>query len=231
MRIFRAPPPRRGRPRRAPRATRAPRSARATSRSRRAARRRCARRSARIERAIGVLEDHLEMRARRLQLGARQREQRAPLEPHLARGRLRQRHHRARERRLARAGFADDAERAPRLDGEADAVDRAAQRPRREPVRAARARKVLSRSTTSSSGALMSSRPSASTRTQRDEMAARAARPAAGRRGRQARAQRAARRERAAARPPRRGAAPGIAASRSPRGAPSRGRAASSARV
>ena len=63
--------------------------------------------------------------ARRAQFATRQVEQRLTLEPHGAGGRAIERQHGARQRRFARAGFADDAERPPRLHREADAVDRA----------------------------------------------------------------------------------------------------------
>ena len=81
---------------------------------------------ARVERTIGVLEDHLHMGSRSPAVGARQIEQRAPLEAHRARVRPVQRKRDARERRLARAGFADDSERAPLLYREAHAGQRRA---------------------------------------------------------------------------------------------------------
>jgi hypothetical protein len=80
---------------------------------------------ARVERAKRVLEHRLNRSAvlappRRIELL-----QVAPLEPHLPTRRLLEPQHELRRRRLATAGLADDAQRATRLDGERNPVDRA----------------------------------------------------------------------------------------------------------
>src|SRR6266702_310314 len=55
---------------------------------------------ARIERAVGVLEDDLHLAAERAQLARPEGQERAPLERHLARGGLDEAEHQAPERRL-----------------------------------------------------------------------------------------------------------------------------------
>jgi hypothetical protein len=79
---------------------------------------------ARIERAIGVLEHHLEIASCGAQFAPRQRVQIAPEQLHAARGRRIERHHETRDGRLARTRFADDAQAAAGFDLEAHAVER-----------------------------------------------------------------------------------------------------------
>ncbi len=118
-------------------------SARSRGRRARAARRRCLRRSAalgeavqahrvandltdpapRVERGVGVLEDHLHLAAKGAHLPGGQPGDLPALEPDRPRRRLQQAHDRPAERRLATSGLADEAEGLARLDGEADVVD------------------------------------------------------------------------------------------------------------
>ena len=70
---------------------------------------------ARIERAVGVLKDHLHLRAHGAQFARREVEQRATVKPHDARVRPVERQRDPRQRRFAGARFADDAERTPVL--------------------------------------------------------------------------------------------------------------------
>jgi hypothetical protein len=79
---------------------------------------------ARVERAVGVLEHHLEIAPRGAQLGLGQRMQIATFEAHAARGGRVERHHEARDGRLARARFTDDAHALAGLHLEAHAVER-----------------------------------------------------------------------------------------------------------
>src|SRR5207247_5488360 len=79
---------------------------------------------ARIERAVGVLEDDLHLAAERAQLARPAGQERAPLERHLARGGLDEAEHQAPERRLPRARLADEAEGLAPLDGERHADHR-----------------------------------------------------------------------------------------------------------
>ena len=72
----------------------------------------------------GILEHHLEVAPRRDQLVGRQRVQVAAEQLHAARGRRFERHHQPRQRRFARARFADDAQAAAGLHREADAAQR-----------------------------------------------------------------------------------------------------------
>src|SRR5439155_964927 len=77
---------------------------------------------ARIERAVGVLEDDLHLAAERAQLARPECQERAPVERHLPRGGLDEAQHETPERRLPRARLADQAEGLARLDGERHAV-------------------------------------------------------------------------------------------------------------
>src|SRR6187402_3247927 len=79
---------------------------------------------ARIERAVRVLEHHLEIAPRAAQLVGRDAVEVAPKQRDLPRGRPLQRHHDARERGFSGAGLADDAEALAGLDLYADAVER-----------------------------------------------------------------------------------------------------------
>ena len=74
---------------------------------------------------IGVLEDHLDLAAHRLQLGRRGGRQVAPSKRDLAAGRLFEPQDQPADRGLAAAGFADQAERLAGIDVEADVLDRA----------------------------------------------------------------------------------------------------------
>ena len=77
---------------------------------------------ARVERAVRVLEHHLEIAARSPQRRRRQCVQVTPQQPDVAgRGRL-QRHHQPRQRGFARARFADDPEAAAGLQRETHAA-------------------------------------------------------------------------------------------------------------
>jgi len=78
----------------------------------------------RVQRLIGVLENHLDVPAQLLQLGAAGVHDAASLERDLARGRLLQAHQRQHQRRLAAAALADQRQHlaAPQL--EAHVVDR-----------------------------------------------------------------------------------------------------------
>ena len=79
---------------------------------------------ARVERAVGVLEHHLEVAPRRAQIARRQRVQVTPLQQHLTgRGRL-QRHHQPRQRALARTRFTHDAQAAPGHHPQRHALER-----------------------------------------------------------------------------------------------------------
>ena len=78
----------------------------------------------RVERRVGVLEDHLHVAPRRPHLAGRIGEHVVAPIAHFARGRLDQAQHAAAGRALAAAGFADQAERLALVDREADAVDR-----------------------------------------------------------------------------------------------------------
>ena len=99
-------------------------------------------RQRRIERRHRVLEDHRDLAAADvLELTLGELGQVAALEEHLAgddlrRGLRDQAHDRERRHRLAAAGLADDPERLPLLDLEADSVDRADRALAREEVRA-----------------------------------------------------------------------------------------------
>src|SRR5439155_882206 len=77
---------------------------------------------ARIERAVGVLEDDLHLAAERAQLARPECQERAPVERHLPRGGLDEAQHETPERRLPRARLADQAEGLARLDGQRHAV-------------------------------------------------------------------------------------------------------------
>ena len=82
-----------------------------------------AHRHARIERGVGVLEDHLHALAARAHLAVAERQQVLALEAHLAGRRLDQAQHQAADRRLAAARFADDGQRLAGAKMEVDAVD------------------------------------------------------------------------------------------------------------
>ncbi len=79
---------------------------------------------ARVERGERVLEHDLHRAAIRPQRGLAQRRDILAIESDRAAGRLDQSQHGARYRRLAAAGFADQAERLAGAEREADAVDR-----------------------------------------------------------------------------------------------------------
>ena len=79
---------------------------------------------ARIERGIGVLEDRLHAAAKVLRGAPVEPLEIGPVEPDRARGRRHQLEQAARERALAAAGFADQAQRLALADREAHAVDR-----------------------------------------------------------------------------------------------------------
>ena len=82
-----------------------------------------AHRHARIERGVGVLEDHLHALAARAHLVVGERQQVLALEAHLAGRGLDQAQHQAADRRLAAARFAHDGQRLAGLELEIDAVD------------------------------------------------------------------------------------------------------------
>ena len=79
---------------------------------------------ARVERAVGVLKDHLDAAVVAAELGPRQRADVEAVEADLALVGLDQPHQAAGERGLAAARFADDAERLAARDCEAHAVQR-----------------------------------------------------------------------------------------------------------
>src|SRR5688572_21855720 len=74
---------------------------------------------ARIERAVRVLKDHLRVAAERAQRGGVEREDVLPVEDHASARRSDEAKEKARGRRLAAAGFADEAERLAGGDREA----------------------------------------------------------------------------------------------------------------
>ena len=74
-------------------------------------------RHARIERAVGVLENHLELAPPRAQHRAAHPRDVLAVEQNAARRRLDQPHDGAAQRRLAATAFADQPQRFPRLDG------------------------------------------------------------------------------------------------------------------
>ena len=78
---------------------------------------------ARVQRRVGVLEDHLHVAPRRPQLRAAERGDVAAVELDPPRGQLGEPQQRAPQRRLAAARLADEAERLARLHLERDAVD------------------------------------------------------------------------------------------------------------
>jgi hypothetical protein len=80
---------------------------------------------ARVERAVGVLEDDLELGAQRVQLAPLGVRDVAAGEADAAARRVEQPHRRARQRRLAAAGLADQADGLAGVDRERHAVDRA----------------------------------------------------------------------------------------------------------
>ena len=79
---------------------------------------------ARVERAVGVLKHHLKIAPRPAQLARWQLVQVAPEHCHRAGSRRVQRHHQPRQRRFARARFANDAQAAPRRHLQADTAQR-----------------------------------------------------------------------------------------------------------
>ena len=81
-------------------------------------------RLARVQRRVGVLEDHLHLAAHRLQRRALDVRDVLPVKAHFAGGRLQQSRDQARGGALATARLADDAQRLAALHVEADAVDR-----------------------------------------------------------------------------------------------------------
>ena len=83
---------------------------------------------ARIERGVGILEDHLHLLAYAGHLGARERGEVRAGEQDLAAGRIVEAEHEAAERGLAAAGLADDCERLAAAHVEGDTIDRADQR-------------------------------------------------------------------------------------------------------
>jgi hypothetical protein len=98
---------------------------------------------ARVERPIGVLEDDLNVAAPRAQRLRGQGDEIVAEEFDAARGRLDQAEQHAADRRLAAAGFADQAERLAQGDIETDIVDRAQQGDRPLEHDAAAHREVL----------------------------------------------------------------------------------------
>ena len=78
-----------------------------------------------IERGIGILEDHLGLGTKRLQLPGLQRGDLAAVQPDAAAGRFDQAQDHLPERRLAGPGLTDQTERLPSVDLEIDVVDRA----------------------------------------------------------------------------------------------------------
>jgi hypothetical protein len=77
----------------------------------------------RVQRAVGVLEDHLDLPAHRRHRLVRQGGEVLPLEHHRARGRVVEPGDQAAGRGLATAGLTDEAQGAALLDLERDAVD------------------------------------------------------------------------------------------------------------
>ncbi len=75
-----------------------------------------------VERRVGVLEDHLHLPPKRLELSPPQPDDLAPVEAHRARGRLEKLEDGAAQGGLPAAGFADQAERLALGDVEADPV-------------------------------------------------------------------------------------------------------------
>ena len=86
-----------------------------------------------IERGIRILEDHLHVPAKRLQLARAERSEVLAHEPDAPAGRSIQPQQRASERRLAAAALADQTERLVPPDGEADTVHCADHGPRPPP--------------------------------------------------------------------------------------------------
>ena len=84
-------------------------------------------RHARIERGIGVLEDHLHLLAHGDHLLAVERREVHALEADLARGRVVEAQHQAAEGGFSAAGLADQPQRLAALDGDRDVVDGAHQ--------------------------------------------------------------------------------------------------------
>ena len=78
---------------------------------------------ARVQRRVRVLEDHLHLAPQRHELLARACVTSVAAEAQRAAGRLEQPHDRARQRRLAAARLADEAERLALVQGERDVVD------------------------------------------------------------------------------------------------------------
>ena len=78
---------------------------------------------ARVQRRVGVLEDHLHLAPQRPQLALAQLGELGAAEAHRPRGRGEQLEHRARQGRLAATRLADEADRLALLDAERDAVD------------------------------------------------------------------------------------------------------------
>src|SRR6478735_6495167 len=78
----------------------------------------------RVERAVGVLEDHLHLTAQRSHVSTRQRADVGALELDGAVGQVVEPGQAARERGLATAGLADESQGLARVDLEADVVDR-----------------------------------------------------------------------------------------------------------
>src|SRR4029078_8726919 len=81
-------------------------------------------RLARIERAVGVLEDELHLLADLLHLARGEAKQRAIAQPHVAFGRLDQTGDQPRRRRFAAAAFTHEPQGLAPADMEIDAIDR-----------------------------------------------------------------------------------------------------------
>ena len=82
-----------------------------------------AHRHARIERGVGILEDHLHVPALRAHPRLRQAEQILAIEAHASARWFEQAQHQPADRRLAATRFAHDCQRFARVDMEVDAVD------------------------------------------------------------------------------------------------------------
>ena len=82
-------------------------------------------RLARIQRRVGILEDHLDLAPQRGQLATLQVGHLAPVDLDAAVRRGQQARNQPRRRRLPAAGLADDPERLAAADVERDAIDRA----------------------------------------------------------------------------------------------------------
>ena len=78
---------------------------------------------ARVERAVGILEDHLEAAPAAAQRRGLEASEILPFEPDLAGGRFDEPDGGASEGGLAATAFADEADRFARRDGQADVVD------------------------------------------------------------------------------------------------------------